>query len=126
MKINFKGTFIIPLGYQPKYRTTDTIDEKIKDFISKVDSDIKGEKDISVYCPGNDVYYIDILDDKKDDEVLNLANKLNVPCKKVERKEMVNWYNNIIVSTGKSGYYPKSEIVALSKAMASFNRQFFA
>ena len=59
-------------------------------------------------------------------EVLNLANKLNVPCQKVERKEMVNWYNNIIVSTGKSGYYPKSEIVALSKAMASFNRQFFA
>ena len=125
MNVSFNGTFGLPLISPNRIRSIDYQDDKIKDFITKIDNDIKGEKDISVYSPDSDCYYIDILDAEKDARVLSLADKMGVFCKKVPRKAMVGYKNNVLVSTGKGGYHYKSEIQALSAAMECYNRQFY-
>ena len=56
MNVSFNGTFGLPLISPNRIRSIDYQDDKIKDFITKIDNDIKGEKDISVYSPDPPVH----------------------------------------------------------------------
>ncbi len=57
---SFDSTFAIQLPKQGDVKSIYKVPDNIKQFIREVDKQIRGKKDISVYSPQTDIYYIDI------------------------------------------------------------------
>lgn len=115
MKVNsnsnqsFGSLFRVNLGRELRkdsYRLG--LNAKVDEFISKLNSKIRENNDVSIYREDADLkgiihhYFINILNGKKDKKVLDLAKKFGVECSIVPRYEVKKHTANHLVSMGKT------------------------